>query len=371
MSSPKPDPRPPLEPGLPGRYYRDPGVLEREWDLVFARAWLYAGRADSIPDPGDRFTLQVGAESVIVVRDAERRLRAFYNVCRHRGSRLCADGRGRFAGSIRCPYHAWTYALDGALLGAPRLGGDGFPKEELSLHPAGVEAWAGFVFVRLDGGGEALAGQLGGIPERSRRYPLAGLRPERRMEHEVEANWKILVENFMECYHCPGVHPELCDLVPLYGRGQVDSPDTEPAYYREGVSTSTLTGTTRRPLFSGLGEEERRKYNAEILLPNTFLYLFPDYACTRTLWPLRPTRTRIVSEWLFEAAILQRDDFDSSDAVEFLNRVGAQDWAVCEGVQRGVASRAFRGGVYVPQERDAAGVARWFLERLEGAGGAR
>ena len=355
-----------LEPTLPSRYYCDPDILTQEWEKIFCRSWLCAGREDRLPEPGDYFTLPVGRESVLVVRDKERGLHAFYNVCRHRGSQLCAEEQGKLKGAVRCPYHAWTYGLDGRLLGAPNLrDGEAFCKEDFSLYPVGLETWAGFIFVNLEGGREPLAAQLGEMPARVRRYPLADLRVETRLVHDVEANWKILVENYMECYHCPGVHPELCELVPLYRQGQVDSPGQETAYFRDGAFTFTLTGTTRRPFLRGLGEEDRRRYNGEMLYPNMFLNLFPDYVHTRTLWPLGPTRTRIISEWMFEPSTLARPDFDSSDAVEFLNLVGRQDWDVCEAMQRGVASRAHRHGVYSPQERYAAEFKTWFLGRFE------
>ncbi|HEY5656317.1 MAG TPA: aromatic ring-hydroxylating dioxygenase subunit alpha [Myxococcota bacterium] len=355
-----------LVPTLGGSYYRDPEVLARELERIFARHWLLAGREASIPEPGDYRTLQVGPESVLVVRGRDRALRAFYNVCRHRGSRLCANERGHLDGGIRCPYHAWTYGLDGALRGAPKLReGEHFHKREFSLYPVMLETWGGFVFVRLEPAGDPLRTQLGALPKRARRHPLAELRSGASAAHDVEANWKILVENFMECYHCPGVHPELCDLVPLYATGQVDASGSEPPDYRDGAVTSTLSGTTGRPLFEALRQRPHQQYHAELVLPNLLLYLFPDYVCARSLWPLGPTRTRITSEWLFEPATMARADFDPGDAVEFMNLLGGQDWRVCEEVQRGVTSRAHRHGVLLPQESEVADVTRWYLERFE------
>lgn len=356
-----------LESTLPSRYYRDPAILEREWEAIFYRSWLCAGREERALEPGDFLTLPVGRENVLVVRGADGGLRAFHNVCRHRGSRLCDAEEGRLKGSIRCPYHAWTYALDGRLIGTPNLReGEGICREEFSLYPVDLEVWGGFVFVRIERGGESLADYLREIPSRTRNYPLARVRCATRLVHEVEANWKILVENYQECYHCPGVHPELCELVPLYRKGEVDGPGGESAYFRDGAVTFTLTGTTRRPFLSGLSEEEKKRYNGELVLPTLFLNLFPDYVHTRTLWPLAPGRTRIVSEWMFEPATMARPDFDPGDAVEFLNRVGWQDWKVCEGVQKGITSRAHAHGVFGPQERYAADFKHWLLERLEG-----
>ena len=357
-----------LDATLPGSSYCDLEVLERERELIFYRSWLCAGREERIKEPGDFFTVPVGRESVIVVRDRDGRARAFYNVCRHRGARLCNVDEGRLKGAVTCPYHAWTYALDGRLIGTPHLHEcEGFRKEEFSLHPVAIEAWGGFLFINLEGErATPLAQHLGPIPERLRRYPLATLRLGARAAHEVECNWKILVENYQECYHCPGVHPELCDLVPLYRRGVVDASGSDDvAYFREGACTFTLTGTTRRPFLSGLDDEEKRKYDGEMIYPTLMLNLFPDYAQYRALWPLAPARTLVVTEWLFEPSTMARDDFDPQDAIEFINRIARQDWEVCELVQKGVASRAHRHGVYVPQEMHAGRFKAWYLERLQ------
>ncbi len=355
-----------LIPTLNGSYYRDPELLQREFERIFFRSWLLAGRAEQLAQTGDYFTFELGHESVLVVRGPDATLRAFYNVCRHRGSRLCAEKSGRFERAIRCRYHAWSYGLDGALRGVPFLqAADPLPKGEFSLYPVSVEVWQGCVFVRLEPAGETLLAQLGTLPERARPYPLAALRVGARAERVVEANWKILVENFMECYHCPGVHPELADLVPLYRTGEVDVSGSEPPEYRERAVTSTLSGTTKRPIFAGLRDRSRQRYHAELVLPNLLLYLFPDYVCARSLWPESPTRTRIVSEWWFESAALERPDFDASDAVDFMNLLGEQDWQVCEGVQQGVVSRAHRHGVLLAQESEVADVTRWYLEQLE------
>ena len=356
-----------LEPTLPARYYCDPAILERELERIFARSWVCAGRADRIAEPGDYFTLGIGAEELLITRAAEGRVRAFHNVCRHRGSRLCEAERGHLQGSIQCPYHAWTYSLDGKLIGTPGMKeGVEICREEFSLHAAALETWGGFLFLRVEPAGPPLSDQLGDLGERFRRYPLGSLKSAVRLVHEVEANWKILVENYQECYHCPGVHPELCDIVPLYRTGEVDGRGGEIAWFREGASTFTHGGKTRRPFLTGLNEDEKRRFDGDLVLPNMFLNLFPDYVHTRTLWPLGPGRTRIISEWLFEPSTMARPDFDPSDAVEFLNLVGWQDWKICEGVQKGMASRVFKQGVYTPQERYAARIKRWVLEKLGG-----
>ncbi len=163
--------------------------------------------------------LDVAGESVIVVRGDEG-LHAHLNLCRHRGSRLLC-GEGNVRGAIRCPYHSWAYALDGRLIASPFVAPEDVPPEARRLHRVGVEQWGGFVFVHLsperaEGAGATLGAQLGEIPARLARYPLADLRIGRSLRYEVEANWKVILENYNECYHCAGVHPELCRLVPAF-----------------------------------------------------------------------------------------------------------------------------------------------------------
>lgn len=357
-----------LEPTLPGRYYCDPSILEAEWERIFYRSWLYAGREERVSGPGDFFTIAIGHENVLIVRDAEGGLGAFYNVCRHRGSRLCREEAGSLK-AIRCPYHAWTYRLDGRLAAAPNLrDGDGFKREEFSLYPVALRTWRGCIFINLDGEGAPLESQLGEMPERVQRYPLEDLKIAVHAVHEVEANWKILVENYQECYHCPGVHPELCDLVPLYRTGVVDDPgNQEVATFRAGAVTFTREGTTKRPLFAGLTDKDKTTYNGELILPNSWINFLPDFVQVRSLWPLSPTRTRLVTDWLFEPVTMAREDFDPSDAVTFTNLISEQDWKVCEGVQAGIGSRAHRHGVFTPLEHGPADIKRFVLERLEPA----
>lgn len=218
---------------LPGSAYLSDEAYRREQERIFYREWLCVGREEALPSPGDFLNVNVVGESVLVVRARAGGLRAFYNVCRHRGSRLVIEDprpderapacpSGRFKGSITCPYHSWTYALEGELRNAPFLTeGQGLRKAQLSLHPVGVEAWGGFVFVNLspagaEAEGRTLARQLGDVPERVQRYPLAGLRTTHRITYEVGANWKCIVENYNECYHCGPVHPELCEVVPAF-----------------------------------------------------------------------------------------------------------------------------------------------------------
>jgi Rieske 2Fe-2S family protein len=376
--------RTPLEKSLPRECYVSPRVFDVERERIFYREWFCAGREETLPRTGDVLVLDVAGESVLVVRTRTGDLRASYNVCRHRGTRLldapdgpaASDGpTAQLAGTIRCPYHAWTYGLDGELLAAPHLGAlDASDKAAFSLYPVGLETWGGFVFVHLTPGGTEPGGslreRLGAIPDRLARYPLSRLRSARRIVYDVGANWKVLAENYNECYHCGPVHPELCEVVPAFKeRGGADLRWEDGIPHREGAWTFTRTGTTDRRPFPDLTPEERVRHKGELIYPNLFLSLSPDHVAAFVLWPLGPDRTRVACDFLFHPDEIARPEFDPSDAVDFWDLVNRQDWAVCERVQAGMSSRAFREGYYGPMEDMSLDIRRYVRERLGGIPG--
>ncbi len=352
-----------LERALPRAAYVDDAVWQRERDRLFARQWFCVARIEDLPEPGDRLVVDVAGESILVVRDGEA-LRGFYNLCRHRGSTLVdpdpegAPCAGRFVGGIRCPYHSWTYGLDGALRRAPFV--DDLDTSGLGLHPVGVETWGGWIFVHLTPAeAPPLADQLGPIPARLTRYPLAELRRGVTLVYDVAANWKVLAENFNECYHCGPVHPELCELVPAFrgGRG-LDWEGGVP--HREGAWTFTESGTSNRAPFPDLDADERVRHKGELIYPNVLLSLSADHAAALVLAPRGPDRTRVTGEFLFAADEVGRDDFDPSDAVDFWDRINRQDWTACERVQRGMSSRAYTHGWFAPMEDESLDIRKWY-----------
>jgi Rieske 2Fe-2S family protein len=361
-----------LECTLDRAYYQSDEIFAREKERIFFAEWFCVGREEELPEAGDFVVKCVAGESILVVRTRGGGLAAHYNVCRHRGSQLVSDcDKGRFAGGIRCPYHSWTYALDGALRTAPFLEeGHGLAKDDLSLHPVGVDAWAGFVFLNLtppgaSGRGHTLAAQLGAVPERLCRYPLHELRVARRITYEVQANWKVILENYNECYHCGTVHPELCRLVPAFKqRGGSDLDWERGVPHREGAWTFTLSGTTNRAPFAGLDEDERVRHKGELIYPNLMLSLSAEHVAAFFVFPEAPDRTTIVNEFLFHPQEMARPDFDPADAVEFWDIVNRQDWVICESVQRGMRSRVFQSGYYAPMESASLDIRKYVRERL-------
>ena len=369
-----------LQRTLPTTWYRNAEVFRIEKERIFCREWVTACREEELPRPGDSQLLNVLGESILLVRNREGHLRAFYNVCRHRGARLCraagaepAPGRVSLAGGVTagrlivCPYHQWSYDLNGTLVAAPHLGADaGFNKQEYSLYPVGVESWGGFVFLNLSPAeAKPFADQLGGIPHRLQRYPLAELRIGRTIRYDVAANWKIICENYNECYHCGGVHPELCAIVPSFREAGGANLDWERGVpHRSGAYTFTESGTTSRRPFAGLNEDEQVRHKGELVYPNLFLSVACDHVAAFLLQPLGPERTRITCHFLFEAREIDKPDFDPRDAVEFWDLVNRQDWTVCESVQEGIQARVHEHGYFAPMEDWNLDIRRYVTDRI-------
>jgi Rieske 2Fe-2S family protein len=359
-----------LEPGLDSAWYHDPAHHARELEVFWYGMWIAAGREEEWPAPRDYRVVAVGSQSILVLRDAGGALRAFHNTCSHRGSLLCVEESGRLGSDrIVCPYHAWTYSLDGRLVGTPRqMAVEGFDRVEHSLHEVAIDTWGGFVFIHLAGeAAPPLAGALADIPERFERHGLAGLRIGRRIVLDVRANWKLLVENFSECFHCPPVHPEFCAIVPAYGEagawglgGTASQPE-----YLPGARTLTLDGSARLPPLRGLNDADRATlYAAQTFPPNLFLNVHPDYVNAQMMFPTGPESVRMVYDWLFEADRLPMPEADLEHYVRLWDLTNRQDARNCEWQQRGLQARTFAHGSYVPQEFDCHRFDQWVRRAL-------
>ena len=372
---------PRLEATLPRDSYTSPEFFAREREGIFGREWVLVGREEALPQTGDCLEAKVLGESLIIVRGEDGTLRAFFNVCRHRGSTLIQgsasdDAAGAPAAchvgkAIRCPYHSWTYALDGSLKAAPFLE-DALAgrKSEFGLYPAGVASWGGFIFVHLEAEaararGHSLEEQFGASMKLLKNYPLADLRLGKRIVYEVAANWKVILENYNECYHCAGVHPELCKIVPAFReRGGAGLEWEQGIPHREGANTFTFSGTTKRAHFPGLDESEKIRHKGELIYPNLMLSAAMDHVAAFMLLPQSPGRSTVICDFLFHPNEMAKDTFDPNDAVEFWDVVNRQDWAICERVQRGMNSRRFAHGYYAPMESPSADIRRYVRERL-------
>jgi Rieske 2Fe-2S family protein len=353
---------------LPQRYFVSPKVFEEEQEKIFARQWVLAGHQTEVAKAGDYFVRDIAGESIIVVRDKGQEIRGFYNVCRHRGTRLCEDERGH-SPAIQCPYHAWTYGLDGRLIGAPHMDEvRGFDRNQYSLHPVNAGVWEGFIFVNLADDPMPLEQWFAPLKRKFSQWNLPRLRSAKRVEYDVKANWKLMFENYSECYHCPGVHPMLSKVSP-YDSAENDL--TEGPFLggfmriNKGKSL-TMSGeacaipiagreqelATASPSDGEQEEEEEGKDRVFYysIFPNMLLSMHPEYVMVHQLWPQSPERTFIVCDWFFHPEAADRDDFNPADAIEFWDVTNQQDWHVCELSQQGIASRAYEPGPYSSRE---------------------
>jgi glycine betaine catabolism A len=380
---------------LPQKYFASPEVFAEEQVKIFAKQWLLVGHQSQVAKPGDYLVAEVAGESLIITRDQRSTIRGFYNVCRHRGTRLKEDACGH-ASAIQCPYHAWTYGLDGRLIGAPHMDEvPGFDKADYSLHPVNLGIWEGFIFVNLTNP-DSLTSILS-QRERQKKSPTAGaqvsleewfaplkgksshwnmsiLRAAKRVEYDVRANWKLMFENYSECYHCPGVHPTLSKISP-YDSAENDL--TEGPFLggfmkiNQGKSLTMSGNACAVPVgdppspgsgVAGAEAEDRHRVFYYSVFPNMLLSMHPDYVMVHQLWPQSPDRTLILCDWFFHPAAFDRQDFKPEDAIEFWDMTNKQDWHVCELSQQGIASRAYVPGPYSARESIPAAFDKYYLQ---------
>jgi Rieske 2Fe-2S family protein len=360
-----------LQAALPRELYVDEDAWRTEREAVLFGDWFCLGRLDDLglTEPRRATSAEVAGESVLVTSDEQGVLHAAYNVCRHRGCQLRPPQQSTQqpagdASSIRCPYHSWTYGLDGRLLRSPHAEVE--DPADFALHPVGVETWAGFVFVHLTPSAvEPLATQVAHAEATLANYGLADLVTGRVLDYEVRANYKVLLENYNECYHCGPVHPELSRLVPSFagGGGELDWDKGIP--HRDGAWTFTTTGTTDRSPLPGLDEDERTRHKGDLAYPNLMLSASADHVAAYVLRPVAVDLTRVTCSLLFAPDEVAGPSFDPSDAADLWDLVNQQDWAICAAVQRGMSSRAYRHGWFAPMEDDSLDIRRWLLPRLE------
>jgi glycine betaine catabolism A len=364
---------------LPSTWYYDPGHYARELEAIWYRDWVCVGRNEDIPRPGDFFVTEPGNERLIVTRDHDGRPRAFHNTCRHRGSTLCSETRGRFAnGRIVCPYHSWTYSLAGELLATPaRIEIADFRPEDYRLYEAHLDAWGGFLFVNLsETPAVGLRDFLGAEARNVEAWPLAELVTVQRDQTTLACNWKVFWENYSECYHCPRIHPELCRIVPVYREGVLNYADrAEPRSTNQagdvrprvapGLTTWTLDGQTSLPLIDGPDETLRALGMVFASFTGSFyIVAHPDYVRSVRVMPKGPEKVELTVDWLLPPGVATTHSAAIGRMLELGRLVIAQDGRVCELNQQGLRSRRHRHGVLVPQEHALWQFHQWLKSRL-------
>src|ERR1700680_838469 len=366
---------------LARNYFVSLEIFADEREKIFSKQWLVVGHQSQIAKAGDYLVAEVADESLIIARDQQGAIRGFYNVCRHRGTRLKEDVRGH-ASAIQCPYHAWTYGLDGRLIGAPHMDEvPGFDKSDYPLHPVNLAMWEGFIFVNLANSGPltsilsqrerrnegefiSLERWFAPLSEKFAHWNMSILRPAKRIEYDVRANWKLMFENYSECYHCPGVHPMLSKVSPY------DSAENDLTKWpflggfmkiNKGKSLTMSGNACALPV--GKIENLQQVFYYSIF-PNMLLSMHPEYVMVHQLWPQSPEWTLIVCDWFFHPSAFDRKDFKPNDAIEFWDMTNKQDWHVCELSQQGIASRAYEPGPYSSRERIPAAWDEYYLQMV-------
>ncbi len=349
---------------LPAQAYLSEEVLRFELEHFFRASWICVGRTDDVREPGDQVERSMLGQSLLLVRDADGTLRGYFNSCRHRGHELLPKGGCAHRKTIACPYHNWTYNLDGSLRGAPAMrGADGFEASEFPLVGFPVREWHGFAFANLDGRADSFESQLGNLwdvpapwePERCRRAT--------GHVYDAQTNWKLVFENYMECYHCPSIHPALCRVSKVGSEGgwnQVGLWAGGPMELEDHAATMSLDGTSGGVRFRGLDERQAREVIYLSILPNLLLSLHPDYVMTHLLDPVAPGVTRVECDFLFAPESLDRTDFDPCYAADFWDITNREDLGACEAVQRGLASAGYRPGPFAEEEVEVLAVQRMF-----------
>ena len=351
---------------LPQRFFVSPNIFAEEQEKIFGRCWICLGHESQLARTGDYLVREVAGDSLIILRDQKSVVRVFHNVCRHRGTRLCQEPEGH-ATAIQCPYHAWTYALDGRLVGAPHMDEvPGFEKGAYGLHAVATGLWEGFIFVSLAQSPVPLEDVFAPLAGKFRPWNLPGLRSARQIRYDVRANWKLIFQNYSECYHCPGVHPALARVSP-YDSAENDL--AEGAFLggfmkiARGASLTMSGEACARPVGEmNAGDDHRVFYYS--IFPNLLLSLHPDYVMVHQLWPQSPERTLIDCDWFFHRDAATGADaaaYNPDDAVAFWDLTNKQDWHVCELSQQGIESRAYQPGPYSPRESIPAAWDRHYL----------
>lgn len=360
-------------PTLPRAAYLADDWFAHEMATLFARQWVMVGRLTDFA-PGTMRRAQVGAAPVIICRSPDGSLSAWHNTCRHRGSELCVADVEPLGKLITCPYHAWAYAAsDGRLVSTAHAHpASDFRVTDHALLAVALQVWNGFVFLSTAAKPPDLWSDV--ALTTLDNWPMSALITGHRHEAILACNWKTFWENYAECLHCPGIHPELCDMVPVYGTGVMGptealgwSPeDASRPNLKPGAQSWTLTGAPCGPVFADLTDAERIAGHTFVTLwPSSYVVAHVDYVRSVRLQPLSPTRTRLIAAWHFSPETLAQPGFDAAEVAAFAKIVLSQDGAAAEMNQRGIASPAFRRGTLMPEEYEVHRFEQWVLAEME------
>ena len=332
--------------------YTSPAVFEVEMQKVHGTNWCFAGLSAELSKIGDRLVAEIGKESILVLRNRDNQLRAFYNVCQHRGSQLCDASGSGFGAAITCPYHSWSYSVDGALVATPLHERNSIDRVTLGLKPVKVDEWQGMVFVALNANAPSFALWLDEQymnPHALDKFNIADLKHVLTTVDEVEANWKVLAENYSECLHCAVVHQDLVNLIPIYKTGNTLQADRLDGGVNllPGATALSFNKNDNLPLLPGMSD---CSVFGVYVYPNALIDVSPTFVALTRYVPRSVTRTAIHSYYLFPKEVVDNPEFDLEPTIKFSGQVNQEDISVCVRVQRGVASRSFTRAYHTSME---------------------
>ena len=351
---------------LEGKYYSDEKIFNEELKNIFYENWLCVGRSNDIKDEGSYITFQMGNESLVIIRNENNQLNGFFNVCRHRGTRICVNEKGNLSKTIQCKYHGWTYNLNGSLVGAPNMDNvNGFNKNNYPLHSVLIKDWNGFIFVCLSDNPESFENFYKPLKNKFNEWQLSELKTIEQKDYTIKANWKLVIQNYNECYHCPTIHPELAkihhftsgenDLYegPFLGGFMILNEHKKSISKSGELSSTPIPGVTKTNL--------NRVYYYSIF-PNMLISLHPDYVMYHIIVPLSPSECKVTCSWLFYQENSANRNY--SDAIEFWDKTNKQDWEISELSQIGIKSKKYTPGPYSTRESLLSTFDNYYLNKL-------
>ena len=351
------------------KYYVDNDILDEEYNKIFLQNWICVGREDELVNPGDFKTIKIGYESIIIIKNEANMLSAYFNVCRHRGTRICNEENGQYSKTIQCGYHGWTYNLDGHLIGAPHMENvSGFDKKDYPLHSIKIEKWEGFIFINLSNKPNDFNSEFSPLINRFKDWNIADLETYKTKKYVVKGNWKLVVQNYCECYHCPTLHPELAAIHNyMGGRNDLYEGPFLGGYMDLNHDKESITSTGKLccPPLDGVKKEDLNRVYYYFIFPNMLLSLHPDYVMYHTISPNGVDKCDVSCTWLFDKKTIESKKYSPNDAVNFWDMTNKQDWKISELSQLGIQSTKYDPAPYSGQESLLAAFDKYYLDILE------
>ncbi|SVC77983.1 uncharacterized protein METZ01_LOCUS330837, partial [marine metagenome] len=316
---------------LPQKYYIDSTILKMEIENIFSKSWLYCGRCDDVSEQGEYKIVEIGNESIIILRNIDGMINAFYNVCRHRGTRICTKEFGKFSNTIQCPYHGWTYDLKGNLHRAPNMEAvSDFIKEDYPLHSVNLIEWEGYIFINFSDESADFHLEYAPVIDLFSAWDMKYLKTIDTKYYHANCNWKLIIQNYSECYHCPLIHPSLSNMTPYTGgMNDMISGPFLGGYMEMNVESITKDGKLCGPLLENSSDKNLSRVYYYTLFPNILLSIHPDYVMIHTVWPEGPETCSINCRWLFSKKVEGSTNYNPRNAINFWDKTNLEDWDIC------------------------------------------